>query len=129
MQKVPKKLPDRRQYLILLGSIAVTLIAVVLIPHGGTSSNEMTELERRDAMSQAADSYLLANTQEERQSAYWEVHKYHNGERSVSTSDTSGLLAILRIALMITILGLSGSCISLCVWHMKTLKAMKARQT
>ena len=126
-------LGTREQMLILTGSLLVATLALAMVPQNVPKSftpGPPNELERREALANAADAYMLAETTEERQAAARRLHSVRVGLESQSTparmNTPQQALNLLRFILILTILGIGFRLLAITIAEMKIRQSQKA---
>ena len=107
MKKKSRKSVNRKQLLILVGCILLAILAYILIPAELGGDEAMNELELHDAMSRAADGYMLASNEEERQTAARAVRSIRAGNNPGATGNRVNPMSVLRGILILAIVVLA----------------------
>ncbi len=111
-RKGKSRLGRKEQLLVLTGCLLLAFLALIALPQRVASEpqREVNDMEMRELLSEAADSYMLASTTAERQAAAREMRVIRARQRS--SNQTPSILSaqqsldFLRILLIITIFGI-----------------------
>lgn len=128
-----RRLGARDQLLILAGSLLVAILALAIVPPQSApkvfTPNPPNELERRDAISEAADAYYLAENVEERQAAARRLTTVRAELDSPPVGSVNSMQQasnFLRFILILTILGIGFRLFTMAIAEMKLKHSQKA---
>ncbi len=128
-----RRLGARDQLLILAGCLLVAILALAMVPPQSVpvvfTPNPPNELERRDAISEAADAYYLAENTQERQAAarrLTTVRAELDSPRVGSVNTLQQASNFLRFILILTILGIGFRLFAVAIAELKLKHSQKA---
>lgn len=128
-----RRLGAREQLLILTGSLLVAILALAIVPLQSApevyTANPPNELERRDAISAAADAYYLAENVEERQAAARHLTTVRAELDSPPVNRVNTIQRasnLLRFILILSILGISFRLFTIVIAELKLKQSQKA---